>query len=132
MPQTQIEHWDCEKRRRAFELFKDQSNFVKRSKKEDMAVSEVPKLTLMTTISDPFPVNVNLTVKNGRVGGRSGRAAVSGSSSPAVQINGQTKLSQQQQTIRKQRRCWSPGLHRRFIDALHRLGGSQGKKFLQF
>ncbi|TMW87018.1 hypothetical protein EJD97_020538 [Solanum chilense] len=26
---------------------------------------------------------------------------------------------------RKQRRCWSPELHRRFVDALHQLGGPQ-------
>ncbi|KGN48504.1 transcription factor HHO5 [Cucumis sativus] len=123
VPQTPIENWNCAKRRRAFELFKDQSNFVKRATKEDVAFSEVPKLTLMTPISDPFPVN--LTVKNGGNGGRNGRAAVSGLSSPAGQMKGQPKLSQQQQTIRKQRRCWSPELHRRFVDALHRLGGSQ-------
>ncbi|KAK8517560.1 hypothetical protein V6N13_127729 [Hibiscus sabdariffa] len=32
---------------------------------------------------------------------------------------------QQQQNSRKQRRCWSPELHRRFVEALHQLGGSQ-------
>lgn len=32
---------------------------------------------------------------------------------------------EQQQNLRKQRRCWSPDLHRRFVDALHKLGGSQ-------
>lgn len=31
------------------------------------------------------------------------------------------------QTHRKARRCWSPDLHRRFVNALHMLGGSQGK-----
>ncbi|KAJ6409654.1 hypothetical protein OIU84_009201 [Salix udensis] len=31
----------------------------------------------------------------------------------------------QQQTARKQRRCWSPELHRRFVNALQQLGGSQ-------
>ncbi|XP_052194078.1 myb family transcription factor EFM-like [Diospyros lotus] len=30
-----------------------------------------------------------------------------------------------QQTPRKQRRCWSPELHRRFVNALQQLGGSQ-------
>ncbi|KAK6924091.1 SANT/Myb domain [Dillenia turbinata] len=30
-----------------------------------------------------------------------------------------------QQTCRKQRRCWSPELHRRFINALQQLGGCQ-------
>ncbi|XP_038997337.1 transcription factor HHO6-like [Hibiscus syriacus] len=31
----------------------------------------------------------------------------------------------QQQTARKQRRCWSPELHCRFVNALQQLGGSQ-------
>lgn len=31
----------------------------------------------------------------------------------------------QQQNSRKQRRCWSPELHRRFVNALQQLGGSQ-------
>ncbi|KAL3814194.1 hypothetical protein ACJIZ3_015462 [Penstemon smallii] len=31
----------------------------------------------------------------------------------------------EQQTARKQRRCWSPELHRRFVNALMQLGGSQ-------
>ncbi|KAK4752126.1 hypothetical protein SAY87_020924 [Trapa incisa] len=30
-----------------------------------------------------------------------------------------------QQSARKQRRCWSPELHRRFVNALQQLGGSQ-------
>ncbi|KAI6695270.1 hypothetical protein NL676_022980 [Syzygium grande] len=32
---------------------------------------------------------------------------------------------QQQQALRKQRRCWSPELHRRFVEALEQLGGAQ-------
>lgn len=31
------------------------------------------------------------------------------------------------QSNRKQRRCWSPGLHRKFLNALEQLGGSHGK-----
>lgn len=30
------------------------------------------------------------------------------------------------QEQRKQRRCWSPELHQRFVNALDRLGGAQG------
>ncbi|POO03062.1 GARP transcription factor [Trema orientale] len=54
----------------------------------------------------------------------SGRAV---SSSPAnVQSNPRTGSQQpQQQAARKQRRCWSPELHRRFVNALQQLGGSQ-------
>ena len=32
----------------------------------------------------------------------------------------------QHQTSRKQRRCWSTELHRRFLNALQQLGGSHG------
>ena len=35
---------------------------------------------------------------------------------------------QQQALSRKQRRCWTPELHRRFVDALQQLGGPGGKK----
>lgn len=33
---------------------------------------------------------------------------------------------------RKQRRCWSPELHRRFLHALQQLGGSHGNYFKYF
>ncbi|KAK4424177.1 Transcription factor NIG [Sesamum alatum] len=48
----------------------------------------------------------------------------SGSSSAT---NGQSnsKTVHQQNTARKQRRCWSPELHRRFVNALQHLGGAQ-------
>ncbi|KZV17758.1 hypothetical protein F511_01567 [Dorcoceras hygrometricum] len=36
-----------------------------------------------------------------------------------------TDNQQSQQITRKQRRCWSPELHRRFVDALQQLGGAQ-------
>ncbi|KAI4314934.1 hypothetical protein L6164_027793 [Bauhinia variegata] len=36
-----------------------------------------------------------------------------------------TQAQHLQQTARKQRRCWSPELHRRFVDALQQLGGAQ-------
>lgn len=35
-----------------------------------------------------------------------------------------------QTTKRKQRRCWSPELHRRFIHSLQHLGGPHGKDFV--
>ncbi|KAK1417478.1 hypothetical protein QVD17_26606 [Tagetes erecta] len=50
-------------------------------------------------------------------------------SSPIDQSNKGSGVVQgqlhQQQTSRKQRRCWSTGLHRRFVNALQQLGGSQ-------
>ncbi|KAF5736113.1 hypothetical protein HS088_TW14G00248 [Tripterygium wilfordii] len=50
-------------------------------------------------------------------------------SSSYVRVKIQSKHQepqQQQQTQRKQRRSWSQELHRRFVDALQQLGGSQG------
>ncbi|XP_038996089.1 transcription factor HHO6-like isoform X2 [Hibiscus syriacus] len=54
------------------------------------------------------------------------------SSAPNAQLNFRSlpqplsqRQQQQQQTARKQRRCWSPELHRQFINALQQLGGSQ-------
>lgn len=41
----------------------------------------------------------------------------------------QQQSQTQSQTRRKQRRCWSPELHRRFLHALQQLGGSHGKRF---
>ncbi|KAI3774751.1 hypothetical protein L1987_49313 [Smallanthus sonchifolius] len=46
-------------------------------------------------------------------------------SSPNDQSNLRTGATQGQQTSRKQRRCWSTELHRRFVNALQQLGGSQ-------
>ncbi|KAK9071162.1 hypothetical protein SSX86_009730 [Deinandra increscens subsp. villosa] len=45
-------------------------------------------------------------------------------SSPNDQLNLRTGAAQQQ-TSRKQRRCWSTELHRQFVNALQQLGGSQ-------
>nr|QSD99755.1 MYB family transcription factor [Melilotus albus] len=47
------------------------------------------------------------------------------SSPPTVQPSLRAAPLQPQQTSRKQRRCWSPELHRRFVNALQKLGGSQ-------
>ncbi|KAJ4868048.1 myb-like transcription factor family protein [Raphanus sativus] len=43
---------------------------------------------------------------------------------PAATTCSTTGREQQSQTHRKQRRCWSPELHRRFLHALQQLGGS--------
>lgn len=48
------------------------------------------------------------------------------SSITSVQSNVRALSHSQSQTARKQRRCWSPELHRRFVDALQKLGGCQG------
>ncbi|KAG7592970.1 Myb domain [Arabidopsis thaliana x Arabidopsis arenosa] len=50
------------------------------------------------------------------------------SSSTAETVGGKSEFEDQKQSHlnRKQRRCWSPELHRRFLHALQQLGGSHG------
>ncbi|CAL5213202.1 unnamed protein product [Lathyrus oleraceus] len=55
----------------------------------------------------------------------SSRAVSVSSSPPTVQPSLRSAPVQPQQIARKQRRCWSPELHRRFVNALQKLGGSQ-------
>ena len=64
----------------------------------------------------------------GSRGSRSSSNRAVSSSPPTVHPS--LRASSLQQTARKQRRCWSPELHRRFVNALQKLGGSQGKKLI--
>ncbi|KAK9269533.1 hypothetical protein L1049_001309 [Liquidambar formosana] len=59
---------------------------------------------------------------NGGVGTEQGKAA---SNQAEVQATTTTTATTTNQTHRKARRCWSPDLHRRFVNALQMLGGSQ-------
>ncbi|KAK8558590.1 hypothetical protein V6N13_098241 [Hibiscus sabdariffa] len=110
---------------RAFMPFKANLGFAVR--KEEKKEMPVPGLTLLT------PGINNLKEESGSTGSRTNCSrtvpcsATSGRSNfrsvpLAVLSNPQ---QHQQQTGRKQRRCWSPELHRRFINALQQLGGSQ-------
>lgn len=74
-------------------------------------------------ISCPRRENINGKVGNGGVVVEQGKGA--GNSSDG-QTNGTNNSSNTNQTHRKARRCWSPDLHRRFVNALQMLGGSQG------
>ncbi|KAK7309230.1 hypothetical protein RJT34_05790 [Clitoria ternatea] len=79
--------------------------------------SQVPSFSLMTQTSDLSHSNS----KSGCGGGSS-----SGSSLLRAEVPSQPQPPQHlQQNPRKQRRCWSPELHRRFVDALQQLGGAQ-------
>ena len=46
--------------------------------------------------------------------------------SPVASSHAQPTTTTTTTTHRKARRCWSPDLHRRFVNALQMLGGSQG------
>ncbi|XVF59483.1 hypothetical protein PTKIN_Ptkin07bG0279500 [Pterospermum kingtungense] len=87
---------------------------------------EISGLSLMTPSSELASCNPILKGNNNSCRIGSGFPLCTDQS----QIKFQTKSSQhqqqqQQQNSRKQRRCWSPELHRRFVEALQQLGGSQ-------
>ncbi|XP_022148673.1 transcription factor HHO6-like [Momordica charantia] len=93
--------------------------------KEDKEEFPIHGLSLCT------PGIKNPTEESASSGGSrsSGTRAVS-SSTLTASANLRTGLQQHQhqhqhQSSRKQRRCWSPELHRRFVSALQQLGGSQ-------
>ncbi|KAK4477483.1 hypothetical protein RD792_016707 [Penstemon davidsonii] len=45
----------------------------------------------------------------------------------ALSVKPQLQQLHQEQQQKKNRRCWSPDLHKRFINALHQLGGAQSR-----
>ncbi|OMO74157.1 hypothetical protein CCACVL1_16924 [Corchorus capsularis] len=111
---------------RAFMPFKANLGFaVRKEEKEEIPVHG---LTLLT------PGIKNLKEESGSTGSRTSCSRTVSSSAPNAQpsfrsgsqpLSHQQQQQQQQQTARKQRRCWSPELHRRFVNALQQLGGSQ-------
>lgn len=72
------------------------------------------------------PENGNLVA--GKVNLAGDGQITSNNISSTVANNNNTNNSTNQ-THRKARRCWSPDLHRRFVNALQMLGGSQGEIF---
>uniref|UniRef100_A0A803LNV5 HTH myb-type domain-containing protein n=1 Tax=Chenopodium quinoa TaxID=63459 RepID=A0A803LNV5_CHEQI len=94
------------------------SNFPELTRKVDKEDVSVSGLTLVV----PGMINHLEDDSISRVfNPKLGSTRVSNSSPPAS-IG---RPSHQQPSARKQRRCWSPELHRRFVDALTQLGGPQ-------
>lgn len=102
-----------------FMPFKEYSGFPVASK-EEREEFPVHGLSLLT------PGIKNPREESNSNGSRNG-CSRSVSSAPTANIRSVTQQPQHQ-TARKQRRCWSPELHRRFVNALQQLGGSQGQK----
>ncbi|KAJ4716376.1 Myb family transcription factor EFM [Melia azedarach] len=102
---------------RAFMPFKTYPVFARKEEKEELPVHG---LSLVT------PGMKNPREDTGSSGSRTSCSKSVSSSAPNMQSNLRTgPQPPQQQTTRKQRRCWSPELHRRFVSALQQLGGSQ-------
>ncbi|XP_023007485.1 transcription factor HHO6-like isoform X2 [Cucurbita maxima] len=89
-------------------------------RKEDKEEFPIHRLSLCTPgIKNPIEESASSGSRS------SGTRAVS-SSAMTAPVSLRTGTQQQQQQLsRKQRRCWSPELHRRFVSALQQLGGSQ-------
>ncbi|RWR83168.1 myb family transcription factor EFM [Cinnamomum micranthum f. kanehirae] len=106
----------------AFTPFKGFSGFP--AKKEEKEVLPRTEISLLS----PIIKNPNADSGIGSSNLKSGiEATAFASSSVAATMNIQSNSQQQQhmQIPRKQRRCWSPELHKRFLSALNELGGSQ-------
>lgn len=107
---------------RAFVPFKGCPSFaVMAVGKGDMDELPVPGLSLCT------PGTKNSREAINPVGSSYSRSG----SSPATSNLQASFKTGQLQTGRKQRRCWSPELHRQFISALQHLGGPQGLKLIE-
>ncbi|KAK7346519.1 hypothetical protein VNO80_21040 [Phaseolus coccineus] len=78
---------------------------------EDKGVSQIPSLGLMRPVYE-------LNHRKTESGNEHGSSLITSSSEIKCE-------APPQQNPRKQRRCWSPELHRRFVDALQQLGGPQ-------
>ncbi|GMI88213.1 hypothetical protein HRI_002490600 [Hibiscus trionum] len=103
---------------RAFMPFKANLGFAVR--KEEEKVIPIPGLSFLA------PGIKNPRDESGSTGSRTSCSrAISCSETNARSVPLAMFSDQQQQTGRKQRRCWSPELHRRFVNALQQLGGSQ-------
>ena len=110
----------------AFVPFKVSSGFPAKGDKE---VVPVAGLSLMTPMVEVDPNNSNSKCGNS---GETGSGSVSTLLTDSMRLQCKSQQQPPQQGIRKQRRCWSPELHRRFVNALQQLGGSQGQyKFNQ-
>ncbi|CAN1133535.1 Transcription factor NIGTH1 [Linum perenne] len=78
-----------------------------------------PGLSLLT------PGIKNLSEESASTGSRATSSRGISSSAPNSQSSSHKGPIMPLQPCRKQRRCWSPELHRRFVNALQQLGGSQ-------
>lgn len=96
--------------------------------------SNFPAMTIGKEGRDEFPGAPSLSLRTPEIKNstedifRSGFSSKSSSSrsGSSCGTNSQSSFkAESQQTGRKQRRCWSPELHRRFVSALQQLGGAQ-------
>lgn len=110
--------------------------FLPFSKDRNNGSCPSPTLALASPDSDDMEENKSLEIVNlGKCSngpaatteqGKSGGCGGGGGATPPPPQESQTVATTATQPHRKARRCWSPDLHRRFVNALQMLGGSQG------
>ena len=126
----------CRNPGRSFIPFKGCCGFpiVGPSREEDREELQVSGLSLITP-GIKNPVSGNVLISQSNANSRLVPCSAP-NSQPNIRIGGPQVHPPHQQTSRKQRRCWSTELHRRFVNALQQLGGSQGeiliKRFIFF
>ncbi|XP_073030132.1 myb family transcription factor EFM-like isoform X1 [Primulina eburnea] len=80
-----------------------------------------PELALASSVSQKEEMELDAAKNSSESNSR--RENVNNSGAEKDQVHGAANTTSQAQ--RKARRCWSPDLHRRFVNALQMLGGSQ-------
>ncbi|CAA0825135.1 Homeodomain-like superfamily protein [Striga hermonthica] len=80
-----------------------------------------PELALVSSHKD----EVMMGAEEGKIGNNSNKSFSGEKEQVNNNNNNNNNSNNTSQTQRKARRCWSPDLHRRFVNALHMLGGSQ-------
>ncbi|XP_057464772.1 transcription factor HRS1-like [Actinidia eriantha] len=123
-PLVSDDPFECNKNKtgsKTFVPFKVCSIFpATRTRKEDKM--EIPKLSLLTPGTKNLREEVGSNGLSSKISGSRADSSTTTTSNLNLRARPQTP---QQQNTRKQRRCWSPELHRRFVSALQQLGGSQ-------
>lgn len=87
-----------------------------------------PELALASSHKEEMEDKKNSSETSSRRDNSAGKCGNNSVADQKEQVSSGTQANTTTQTHRKARRCWSPDLHRRFVNALHMLGGSQGNK----
>ncbi|TXG61332.1 hypothetical protein EZV62_012695 [Acer yangbiense] len=94
----------------------------------DLALASADNKVIMEDNQKCSDINENGSRRDNNIPGNNKvgiETVKGGSNSTEGQTNSNNTTSNSNQTHRKARRCWSPDLHRRFVNALQMLGGSQ-------
>ncbi|RZS05788.1 hypothetical protein BHM03_00036342 [Ensete ventricosum] len=120
-PREEQSNLECKNRRSgaALLLFKGLPPLAASSMTEDKPTASLPELSLQSAVIKSNPDVVTPVTVDHRGGSAKGARK-----SPEL-FRATLSVQSQQQPPRKERRCWSQDLHRRFVLAIEQLGGTQ-------